>query len=84
MASGKIINIGNDKSISILNLAKLIITLSNTSSQIELVSYQDAYHESHEYTYHRQPDLSLLYRLCRYRHQWSLEASLKDLIAHAS
>ena len=83
-ATGKIINIGNDKVISILNLAKLIIQLSNTSSKIELVSYEDAYHESFEYTYHRQPDLGLLYSLCDYHHQWSLEDSLKDLISHAS
>ena len=83
-ASGKIINIGNDKSISIINLAKLIVELSKTKSQIEFISYEDAYHEAHEYTYHRQPDLSLLYSLCSYRHQWSLEASLEDLIYHAS
>lgn len=82
-ASGKIINVGNDKAISILNLAQLIIQLANTKSKIEFISYEDAYHESYEYTYHRQPDLSLLYSLSHYRHQWTLEDSLKDLIDHA-
>jgi UDP-glucose 4-epimerase len=83
VASGQIINLGNDKPISILKLAQLIIELTNTQSKIEFVSYDDAYHEHYEYTYHRQPDLSLLYSLSNYRHQWSLEESLKDLIYHA-
>jgi len=81
---GKIINIGNTFPIKIIDLAKLIIQLSHSKSNITFLSYQDAYHEKYEFNQYRCPDLSLLYSLTQYRHQWTLEKTLIDLIHQSS
>lgn len=81
---GKIINIGNTLPIKIIDLANLVIKLSQSKSNIKFVSYHDAYHEEYEFNQYRCPDLSLLYSLTHYRHQWTLEKTLIDLIQQSS
>ncbi len=42
-ADGEVLNLGNDAEISIHDLAKLIISLTNSESEIEFVPYEHAY-----------------------------------------
>ena len=59
-AVGEIFNIGNPRSISILNLAKKIKKLTKSNSSIEFVPYEKAYEQGFEDMRHRKPDISKL------------------------
>jgi len=77
---GQIINVGNNREISILELAKLVRERAGSSSPIEFVSYREAYGDGNVETYRRKPDLSKLFELTAYRHKWRLEDTVDDLI----
>lgn len=57
-AFGKVINIGSDNSISILDLAKRVIEICGSTSNIEFQTYTEAYDESFEDIRRRVPDLT--------------------------
>lgn len=80
-SSGQIVNVGNDREISILELAELVRSLANSSSEIKFIPYEEAYAEKFEETFRRKPNLEKFLRLTGYRHQWTLEATISDLIA---
>jgi len=79
-AVGEIFNIGNDKSISIEELAHKIKKLTNSKSKIEYVNYEDAYEEGFEDMRHRKPDLSKVIKLIDYKPKYNLEQILKRTI----
>lgn len=79
-AYGKVINVGSDEEVSIINLAKLIITLAGSESEIQYIPYDEAYGTHFEDIHYRKPNLDLLYSLTQYKHQWSLEKTILDLI----
>ena len=79
-ANGEIVNVGNDREISIQGLAEMVITRSNSQSSIEHISYEDAYGVDFEDITHRRPDISKLKVLTGYSPKWSLEESLDTLI----
>lgn len=78
---GQIVNVGNNREISILELAELIRSLAGSSSPIEFIPHDEAYSEKFVETQRRKPNLEKFFRLTGYRHQWSLEATISDLIA---
>jgi UDP-glucose 4-epimerase len=80
-SSGQIVNVGNNREISILELAEMVRTLANSSSVINFISHEEAYREKFEETYRRKPDLEKFFRLTGYRHQWTLEDTIKDLVS---
>ncbi len=57
-AIGQIFNVGSDQPISILDLAKKIIALANSQSEIVLVPYDEAYEKGFEDMAIRIPDIS--------------------------
>ena len=57
-AFGKVINIGSDNPISILDLAKRVIEICGSTSNIEFQTYTEAYDESFEDIRRRVPDLT--------------------------
>lgn len=77
---GQIVNVGNNREISILELADMVRSLANSSSVIDLISREEAYKEQFEETYRRRPDLDKFYRLTNYKHKWTLEDTIQDLI----
>lgn len=81
--SGEIINVGDDSEISINDLAKLIISKTNSKSTIKYVSYVEAYNTDLTDIKQRRPDLTKLYRLTNFKHKWSLDMSLDHLISLA-
>lgn len=62
-AAGNLYNIGATEPISILDLAKKVIALTHSSSQITLVPYKDVYPEGFEDMQRRQPDTTRLRQL---------------------
>jgi UDP-glucose 4-epimerase len=79
-ANGEIVNVGNDREISIQNLAEMVIARSNSESVIKRISYEDAYGVEFEDISHRRPDISKLKALTGFSPKWSLEESLDALI----
>ena len=77
---GKVINIGNDEEISILNLAKKVIQISESSSQIVFKSYADAYGNNFEDMIRRVPDISLIESLIGWVPKKKVEDIIKDMI----
>jgi UDP-glucose 4-epimerase len=77
---GKVINIGNDFEISINNLAKKIISKTNSKSEISYVPYAEAYGEGFEDMERRVPNIDLIKQLVN----WSPTRDLSTMIADIS
>jgi UDP-glucose 4-epimerase len=82
-ANGEIVNVGNDREISIQGLAEMVIERSNSESSIHHISYEDAYGIDFEDISHRRPDITKLKALTGFSPKWSLEESLDALITLA-
>lgn len=72
-AIGQVVNIGNDEPVTMLDLAKLVIRLLNSSSSIEFIPYEAAYAAGFEDMRHRRPALERLTELTGFRPRRSLE-----------
>lgn len=79
-SSGQIVNVGNDREISILELAEMVNSQTDRGSLLKFIPYEEAYVEKFEETYRRKPNLEKFFRLTGFRHQWTLEATISDLI----
>jgi len=78
---GEIINVGNDREISMNDLAQLICKLAKSTSTIQHIPYNEAYGEEYHDILHRRPDLAKLVQLTKFKHQWSLEQTIQDLLS---
>jgi len=81
-AYGEVFNVGNDREVSIRQLAETIRTLTRSRSEILLVPYHQAYVAGFEDMQRRVPDLSKLRRWIGYQPRYSLEQTLRDVIAY--
>lgn len=79
-AHGQVINVGNDREISINELAELTIELAGSKSQIRHISYEEAYGPGFVDIARRRPEVAKLTSLTGFVPQWSLEDTLNDLI----
>jgi UDP-glucose 4-epimerase len=80
-AEGQVFNIGNDREITVGDLAQLIARLADSASDVQLVPYQDYYGQRFEDTPRRVPDLGKASRLLGYAPEVSLEDGLRRTIA---
>ncbi|STX29744.1 NAD-dependent epimerase/dehydratase [Legionella beliardensis] len=78
--AGEVLNVGQDQCVTINQIAKMIITLSNSGSDIRLVPYKEAYGQEYEDIMHRRPDLKKFYHFTQYKFRWNLQDTLLDLI----
>ena len=62
-AIGEVVNIGSTEEISIIDLAKRVVTLLKSKSEIRLVSYAEAYQPGFEDMPRRKPAVAKLRRL---------------------
>ncbi len=76
---GRIYNVGSDKPISILDMAKRVIALVNPTSTIEFQSYSDAYDDDFEDIRRRVPDLSRIQQAIGYKPTRSLDDIIVDV-----
>ncbi|WP_053371896.1 NAD-dependent epimerase/dehydratase family protein [Paenibacillus sp. FJAT-27812] len=79
-ANGLAFNIGTDRSITIGELAQLIVKLSSSKSPIVSKSYFEAYGPGYEDIPAREPDLTRSETLLGYRPKVMLEAGLNKTI----
>ena len=81
-AVGEVYNLGQDKDISINELAELIKEMTGSSSEIKLIPYKEAYKEGFEDMRRRLPDVSKIKSLIEYQHTKQLRDILDIVIAY--
>ena len=81
-AIGQVINIGNNKEISIEDLAKKIIQLTGSKAELTYVPYEKAYPLGFEDMERRIPDLTKIKMLIGFQAKVELEQILDMVIAH--
>ncbi len=79
-ATGEVVNLGNPEEITILDLARRIITTTGSASTIVHVPYDEAFREGFEDMRRRVPDISKARRLIGFAPKHDLAAILKDVI----
>ncbi|MFH2204847.1 MAG: GDP-mannose 4,6-dehydratase [Elusimicrobiota bacterium] len=81
-AVGKVINVGSQQEISINDLALRIKELAQSSSEIKLIPYDEAYEEGFEDMPRRVPDLSRVSEMIGYKPTHTLDEIIHDVISH--
>ncbi len=82
-AVGQVFNIGNTEEISILDLAHRVKALTNSTSNIVLVPYDEAYEAGFEDMPRRVPDLTKIHQLVGYAPTVGLDEILHGVIAQS-
>ena len=83
-AIGQVFNVGNNQQISIMDLAKKVIEITNSSSKIERVAYKDAYPDGFEDMQRRVPDISKIKQGLGWSPEINLDQIIKDIAAFNS
>ena len=81
-AVGQIFNIGSTDEVSILQLARRVIELTGSASQIQLVPYDMAYETGFEDMARRIPDLTRVKSLIGYQQTVGLDEIISRIAAH--
>jgi len=79
-ATGDIFNIGTTQEIQIGELARLVKTMTGSSSSIQMIPYNEAYEEGFEDMHRRVPDLTKISALIGYKPAHTMEDILADVI----
>jgi UDP-glucose 4-epimerase len=80
-AVGEVFNIGNTEEISILGLAQRVKEITNSSSRISMIPYEEAYESGFEDMKRRVPDLSKIKATIGYEPTLNLNDILRDVVA---
>ncbi len=78
-AFGKVINIGSDTPISILELATRVIETCDSNSVIEFMTYTEAYDESFEDIRRRVPDLTRIRNMIGDPNEHDIDQIIRDV-----
>ncbi|MCH8012623.1 MAG: GDP-mannose 4,6-dehydratase [Candidatus Marinimicrobia bacterium] len=81
-ADGEVYNIGSTQSITICDLAKKIISLTNNSLKIIFVPYEEAYGEGFEDMLRRKPNIKKIHNAFNWQPRISLDDSLQSIIEY--
>jgi UDP-glucose 4-epimerase len=81
-AVGQIFNIGNPEEVTIAELARRIIALSGSGSQIRLIPYGEAYGAGFEDMMRRVPSIDKIHALTGYQPTLRLDDILHQVIAY--
>ncbi|MBI81702.1 MAG: nucleoside-diphosphate sugar epimerase [Planctomycetaceae bacterium] len=79
-AYGQVFNVGSDVPVSILELARRVVVMANSASNIDFQSYCDAYGSDFEDIRRRVPDLSRLKSTIHFQPQYKLDDVIQELI----
>ena len=83
-AVGQVFNVGNNSQISIMELAKKVIEVTRSKSNIEKISYEKAYPEGFEDMQRRVPDISKIKQVLGWTPEINLDQIIKDIAAFNS
>jgi UDP-glucose 4-epimerase len=78
---GEVFNVGNNQQISIMELAKKVIEITNSSSSIEKIEYEKAYPVGFEDMQRRVPDISKIKQALGWTPEINLDQIIKDIAA---
>ena len=81
-AYGNVYNVGATSEISIIDLARRIIELTGSGSEISMIPYDEAYGEGFEDMYRRVPDIAKVQALIGWSPIRVLDDIIGDVIAH--
>ncbi|HPG83569.1 MAG TPA: GDP-mannose 4,6-dehydratase [bacterium] len=81
-AVGQVFNVGNDKGISIADLARKIVEMTGSKSEISFVPYSEAYEEGFEDMRIRVPNLNKVKETIGYEPRVQLDEILRRVIEH--
>lgn len=81
-AYGEVFNVGHTKETSILELAKMVKEMTESSSEIAFIPYEQAYEAGFEDMPRRLPDLSKVQQLIGYQPSLDLPDMLERIIAY--
>ena len=81
VSSGEVFNLGNPKELSIRELAKRVIAVTNSSSSIDYVPFGQVYPEGFEEIMRRVPDISKARKLLQFEPKVELEDILQSVAA---
>ena len=81
-AVGEIFNIGNEEPTTIEELARKVIKLTGSRSDIVYVPYEKAYEKGFEDMLHRVPDISKIHNLIGYSPKYNLDMILEKVIEY--
>jgi UDP-glucose 4-epimerase len=76
---GEVFNIGNNQQISILELAKRVIQITDSKSEIIKIPYTEAYPDGFEDMQRRVPDISKIKNVLGWSPQIGLDRTIKDI-----
>lgn len=79
-AIGEVINVGSQQECSINELARKIIEMTGSSSEVVCISYEEAYGRPFDDMLVRVPDLTKIRGLIGYEPKYSLEQTLRQII----
>lgn len=77
---GEIINVGNNREISINGLAETVKNIVNSKVDIQHISYLKAYGKNYIDIQRRSPNLKKLFHYIDFKHKFSLEETIKTLV----
>ena len=83
-AIGQVFNVGNNQQISIMELAKKVIEITGSKSNIEKIAYEKAYPEGFEDMQRRVPDISKIKQVLGWSPEINLDQIIKDIAAFNS
>ena len=81
-AFGRVFNLGSTEEISIRALAERVVGLSDSKSQLEFISYDQAYEEGFEDMPRRVPDITRALDLVGFDPQVGLDDIIRSVIAY--
>jgi UDP-glucose 4-epimerase len=81
-ACGEVFNVGGVEEISILELARRIVTLTGSSSQLQLIPYDQAFGKDFEDMQRRVPGIEKIGKLIGFHPRTNLDAILTRVVNH--
>jgi UDP-glucose 4-epimerase len=78
---GEVFNIGTSEEVSMLELAKRVKAAANSTSEIQLIPYDEAYAVGFQDMPRRIPDVAKLEKLIGYKPSTPLSRIIEDTIA---
>jgi UDP-glucose 4-epimerase len=82
-ANGRIYNVGSPDRINIIDLARKVLSLTGSSSELVFVPYDRVYGLGIEDTLHRIPSIERIREAIGWEPERTLDEILADVIAHA-
>jgi UDP-glucose 4-epimerase len=83
-AFGEVFNIGGTEEISILDLAKKIVSLANSASQVQLIPYNEVFGKDFEDMQRRVPSIEKLNKLIGFEPKTTLDVILTKIMNYSS